>query len=59
MIGIHNVRHILRDSKTLSIDELMNRSARTVKDQKDYEKTHKPREKQKKAALKMQGSVHK
>ena len=46
-IELHNIKHILRDSKTLSLEELMERGDRTVKQQKDYEKIHKPREKQK------------
>ncbi len=54
-IEMHNIKHLLNESKTLSIDELMDRSDRTVKEQKRYEKTHKPRakEKQKKANINM------
>ncbi len=44
-IELHNIKHILRDSKTLSLEELMERGDRTVEQQKAYEKTHKPREK--------------
>ncbi len=45
-IAKHNVKHILNSNKTLSINDLMERGKRTVKEQKAYEKTHKPREKQ-------------
>ncbi len=52
-IELHNIEHILRESKTLSIDELMARGDRTVKEQKTYEKSsrNKAKKKQQKATM--------
>ena len=52
-IELHNIKHLLHDSKTLSINELMERADRTVKQQKTYEKTNKPKQKQRRSTIQM------